>query len=67
MKDLNEKIRALCELRGMRFKPWEIHPADADCEESPYPRGTGGWRSWPKARLLRRSLIAEMKKKETEK
>jgi hypothetical protein len=64
MKNLNEKIRALCESKGLRFKPWEIHPGDADVERCPYPRGSAGATSWPKARILRKSLVAELARRE---
>lgn len=60
--DLNGKIRAWCEARGYRFKPWEVHPADANDGPSPWPEGTGGAASWPKAQKLRRKIIAELKR-----
>jgi hypothetical protein len=60
--DLNEKIRKICEQRGMKFAPWEIHPADAD--DGPNPWGDDatneGGLSWPAAQRLRRKLIAEI-------
>jgi hypothetical protein len=62
MTKLNDRIRALCEARGMTFKPWEIPPWDVpDTGPSPWPPTTGGSISWPKAQKLRRKLIAELK------
>jgi hypothetical protein len=56
----NEAIRAACEARGWRFKPWEEPPWTADQEESPWPPGTAGAASWPKARKLRAQILAEL-------
>ena len=58
--ELDDAIRRLCEERGWRFKPWEIHPADAGESPSPWPAGTAGSKSWPKAVAMRRKLIAEI-------
>jgi hypothetical protein len=60
-RELNQRIRELCEERGWTFKLWEVHPAEADDGPSPWPPGTGGYESWPKAQKLRRHLIAELK------
>ncbi len=60
--DLNARIRALCEERGLTFRPWEAPPWEADDGPSPWPRRTAGAESWPKAQALRRRLIAELKK-----
>ena len=61
MKLLNDRIRDLCEQRGLTFKPWEIAPWDVDGGASPWPPGTAGSASWPRAQALRRKLIAELK------
>lgn len=59
-KSVDDRIRAYCAAQGWRFKPWEIHPADADCEESPWPANSAGAASWPKARKLRAQILAEL-------
>ncbi len=56
--ELNKRIRAPCEKRGYRFKPWEIPPWWADEGPCPYPPTSGGGMSWPKAVALRGALIA---------
>jgi hypothetical protein len=61
--ELDEEIRALCESKGWRFKPWEAHPANVDDGPSPHPPGTAYNASWPKAQKLRRKLIAEIEGK----
>ena len=58
---IDARIRAWCNERGLTFKPWEIHPADANDGPSPYPAGSGGGDSWPKAQKMRRKIIAELK------
>ena len=62
---LNDRIRAYCEAQGWKFKPWEVHPADADDGPSPWPAQSGGATSWPKAQKLRREIIATLKKETT--
>ena len=57
----NEQIRAWCVERGLTFKPWEVHPADANGGPSPWGAGSAGAESWPKAQTLRRKIIAELK------
>ena len=57
----NARIRAWCNERGLTFKPWEIHPADVRDGPSPYPAGTGGADTWPKAQAMRRKIIADLK------
>ena len=57
----NERIRAWCDERGLKFKPWEIHPAAVRRGPSPWPAGCGGAESWPKAQKLRRKILAEIK------
>jgi len=56
----SDQIRAHCEAMGWRFKPWEATPWDADREESPWPTLTAGGASWPKARKLRATILAEL-------
>ena len=58
---INDRIRAWCNEHGLDFKPWEVHPAEAGTGPSPWPAGTGGAISWPKAQKLRRKIIAEIK------
>jgi hypothetical protein len=60
-KLLNDRIRELCEKRGLRFRLWEIPPWQANFGPSPWPSQVGGGESWPKAQALRRKLIAELK------
>jgi hypothetical protein len=57
----NARIHAWCNERGLTFKPWEIHPAEANDGPSPYPAGSAGGDSWPKAQKMRRKIIAELK------
>ena len=59
--DLDARIRALVEAKGYKFRPWEVHPAEVDAGTSPWPGGTMGAQSWPKAQKLRGKLIAERK------
>jgi hypothetical protein len=61
---LNDRIRELCNKRGLTFKPWEVEPWDVDDGPSPWPPGTAGATTWPKAQALRRELIAELKNAE---
>jgi hypothetical protein len=57
----NQKIRNYCDAHGLEFKPWEVHPADADTGPSPWPAGSGGAESWPKAQKLRRKILADIR------
>jgi hypothetical protein len=58
-EELNARIRELCEERGMRFAPWECHPANA--REGPWRQdGTVFAESLPKAWALRQRLIAQI-------
>jgi len=59
---LNDRIRRLCEQRGLRFQPWEIPPWDCDFGPSPWPPGVGASDTWGPAQRLRRKLIAELTK-----
>jgi hypothetical protein len=55
------QIRALCEARGLTFRPWGIAPWDVHPGEAcPWPQGSGGSDSWPKAQALRARLAAEI-------
>jgi hypothetical protein len=56
----NDLVRAWCEEHGLRFKPWEVHPADVSPGPSPWPANTAGGTSWPKAQALRRKIMAEL-------
>ena len=61
--ELNAKIEELCEAKGMTFKPWEVRPWWATAAHEgpcPWPAGTVGAETWPKAVALRRKLIAEL-------
>jgi hypothetical protein len=52
------KVRAACEARGLRFRPWECHPADVG--DGPVPswaKGNPWGLSWSKAQELRRRLL----------
>ena len=57
---INDRIRAWCDERGLEFRPWEVHPAEADNGPSPWPVGAAGAVSWPKAQKMRRKIIAEI-------
>jgi hypothetical protein len=61
-RDLDQRIRELCERKGYEFKPWEIRPWHAPDE---LPQGHPEWsnmylESLPHAVRLRRQLIAEL-------
>jgi hypothetical protein len=58
-EELNDRIRALCESKGLKFAPWEIEPWDCDDGPSPWPHTTGAGH-WAQAQQLRRQLIAEL-------
>ena len=58
--ELNAKMEALCAAKGMHFSTHECPPWEADEGPSPWPPGTAGSDSWPKAQALRRMLIAEI-------
>lgn len=57
---LDDRIRAWCDEHGLKFKPWEVHPAEVDNGPSPWPAASGGGDSWPKAQKLRRKIIADL-------
>jgi hypothetical protein len=58
--DLNDRIRKLCERRGLKFRCWETSPWQCDDNSpSPWGPGTVGALTWPQAQRLRRKLIAE--------
>jgi len=61
MTALNQRIRALCQERGLQFRPWEVRPWEVTSGPSPYRPGTAGADAWPKAQKLRTELIAELK------
>ena len=42
--------------RELRLAPWQCSPLDVDSDVCPYPPGTGGHESWPKAKKLRAEL-----------
>jgi hypothetical protein len=56
----DDRIRAWCDERGLKFAPHEVHPADADNGPSPWPAGAAGAVSWPKAQKMRQKIIAEI-------
>ena len=58
--ELDAAIKRLCEAKGMVFRPWEDKPWLAWDEENPHPHGSEGWNSWPRAREIRRALVAEI-------
>lgn len=47
--------------RMLGLKPWEASPLDVDHPDqvSPWPKGSGGERSWPQALQLRKQLEEE--------
>jgi hypothetical protein len=57
----DDKVRDYCVEHGLTFKLWEQHPADVDTGPSPYPVGTAGAESWPKAQKLRRKILADIR------
>jgi hypothetical protein len=60
---LDDRIRALCEARGLHFKPWQCLPWDVpDTGPSPWMAGSAGAISWIQAQALRRKLRVELRK-----
>ena len=60
---LNDKIKALCEHKGLRFKPYEF-PAPWDVEDGetcPYPANSAGAEWWPRLMAIRAQLIKEIR------
>lgn len=60
------KVRAACEARGLRFRPWEVRPEDVG--DGPVPawaKGSPWGNSWTLAQRLRRQLLAAAKGKQT--
>jgi len=62
-RELDDRIEALCEARGLRFSPAEIPPWLAPDElPEDFAPGTRVWdRSLPQAVRLRRRLVAELR------
>ena len=61
-RELNRRIRELCDARGWHFKPWLPAPYLVTCNPEPPKWATGPWRArWPAAARLRRELLAELK------
>lgn len=61
--ELDRRIRALCEARGLTFLPHELPPWQVPAEGEPhhtYPPGHGIRKQWPMAQRLRRELEAEL-------
>ena len=58
--ELNERIRAICEERGIFFKPWEMYRRCRRRRLPASPRDRGRKKSWPEAQQLRRQLVAEI-------
>jgi len=56
----DKMVQKWCDEHGLKFAPWEVHPAEADNGPSPWPVGAAGAVSWPKAQKLRRNIIAEI-------
>jgi hypothetical protein len=59
---MNDRIKELCEAKGLIFKPWETPrpwqiKADSPC---PFPPGTAAAVWWPKAQALRAKLVEEL-------
>ena len=59
-KITSDMVLAWCDEHGLKFAPWEVHPADANNGPSPWPAGAAGAVSWPKAQKMRREIIAEI-------
>ena len=57
-EDEDEAVRAFCEKKGLKFKPWETTPEDAHEGEDPGPAGSMGERTFPAALRLRRRILA---------
>jgi hypothetical protein len=63
MKEIDKRIKALCEAKGITFKPWEYpRPWEIeDDEPCPYgPPSSAGVTWWPKLLALRAALKEEL-------
>jgi hypothetical protein len=63
-EELDRRVRALCEAKGLRFRPWEMPPWQVRLNDPP-PDPTNPWEEGylataPMARRLRRELEAEI-------
>jgi hypothetical protein len=61
-ESLDERIKSLCEERGLEFMPWECEPWNApdSVPDGFHPQDSVWARSLPQAVRLRRRLIAEL-------
>jgi hypothetical protein len=60
MTNLDNRIKELCERKGLTFKPWEPEPWEVH-EDLPEPTDGTVWSElWPKAVALRLALIREL-------
>jgi hypothetical protein len=61
MTELDQRIKDICERRGLRFKPWEFPPpwAIGDAEPCPYTASSAAAAWWSKTQAVRRKLIEE--------
>jgi hypothetical protein len=66
MTDLNKRIKALSEQKGLEFKPWEFpRPWEVgDNEPDPGPPGCAGSLWWPKLMALRAALKKELNERD---
>ncbi len=63
MKTINERMKELCEAKGLHFRPWEFpRPWEMETDEPcPYSGSIAAdW--WPKAQALRTKLIEELER-----
>jgi hypothetical protein len=60
---LDHQIKDLCEQHGLTFKSWEFPAPWCPVLDRPGPKGDG---RWPKGQALRRKLIAEIKRKQSD-
>ncbi len=63
MRKIDREIQALCEAKGLTFRPWEFPPPweVGDREDCPYPAATAGAEWWPKLLALRAALKKELR------
>jgi hypothetical protein len=63
MRDIDKRIKALCEQKGITFRPWQFPPPWEvnDGEPCPYPPDSAGAAWWPQALALRAKLKKELK------
>jgi hypothetical protein len=62
-RELDRRIEALCEAKGLHFQPWELTPWSVSTDGEPHPTYPDGHlvrKQWGMAQRLRRQLLREL-------